>query len=534
MATSDKQPCPSCTSSDAFALYADGHGHCFSCGHHTTGTENKEHGMPVPDAFKGLVGEIESLPKRRLTREVCEKYRYQVGEWKKEKVHIAPFFEKGKMVGQKLRFKNKKFMCLGAATRGGFYGQHLWDGGKWVVICEGELDAMSVCQTFGLSWPAVSIPNGCQGAEEVFKRNIEWLERFEVVKICFDNDEPGREAAQRCAQVLSPGRAQIITLPLNDASDMVQAGRTKELSSAVFSASTWRPDGIVAGDTLWKYLTTDDAVPAIPLPWQGLQEKTLGLRKNELWTFTAGTGVGKTQVCREIVYHMLKTTDVKIGLVSLEESLKESCFGLMALHAGCNHWSTLQLEPEDLREAYDATVGSGRVYLYDHFGSFDDTENLMNRIRYMSKALGVDWIVFDHITLALSGTDDKNERKSIDVLMTALRTMVSELGIGMIVVSHLSRQQGRPAEEGGQVGLHSLRGSHSVGQLSNFVIALERNLQGNTDDEQNRTTIRVLKNRFNGRTGVAGFLVWDEDSGRLYEGAEVDIAASSSDAPAPF
>ena len=536
MSASEKHPCPACSSSDAYAIYDDGHGHCFSCDYHLS-TDNQETHMPTPPStFKGLVGEIEALPTRKLSKAVCEKYRYQVGEWKEQKVHIAPFYSEGKMVGQKLRFKDKKFMCLGEAAGGGFFGQHLWNDGRWVVVTEGELDAMSICQVFGLSWPAVSLPNGAAGSEEIFKRNVEWLEKFEQVKICFDNDQPGRDAAQKCAQILSPGRAQIITLPLKDASDMLQAGRVKELTSAVFSAATWRPDGIVPGDTLWKYLVDEESIPAIPLPWEGLQRKTGGLRKGELWTLCAGTGVGKTQVARELIYHLLTVTEVKIGIISLEESLKESCFGLMSLHANLPHWDTEKLSEEELRPSYDATVGSGRIYLYDHFGSFDDTANLMNRIRYMAKALKTDWIVFDHITIALSGAQDEKsggERKAIDVLMTSLRSLVSELGIGMIVISHLSRQPGRSAEEGGQVGLHALRGSHSIAQLSNMVIALERNLQGD-DDDTNTTTLRVLKNRYNGRTGRAGILVWDDETGRLNEGTTEDERGAFSNEPAPF
>ena len=66
-----------------------------------------------------------------------------------------------------------------------------------------------------------------------------------------------------------------------------------------------------------------------------------------------------------------------------------------------------------------------------------------------------------------------------------------------------------------------------------MVSALERNLQGDNDDQNNTTTIRVLKNRHNGRTGLAGILVWDDATGRLNEG---DITAESgdSDEPAPF
>jgi twinkle protein len=47
-----------------------------------------------------------------------------------------------------------------------------------------------------------------------------------------------------------------------------------------------------------------------------------------------------------------------------------------------------------------------------------------------------------------------------------------------------------------------------------MVIGLERNQQG---EDPNVTTLRVLKNRFSGETGEAGFLRYDRDTGRLSE-----------------
>jgi len=535
MPSSEKHPCPQCNSSDAYAIYDDdGHGHCYSCGHHTHPDEQETTTVPDETTFNGLKGECEALPARKLSKEICQKYNYQVGEFRGDRVHIAPFYTEGVMVGQKLRFGGKKFMSLGKVSDQ-FWGQHLFNGGKWVVVTEGEIDALSVASVFR-GWPVVSLPNGVAGAEGIFKEQIEWLEKFDHVRICFDTDDQGRAGAMKCAQILSPGKAQVMTLPLKDPSEMLVAGRVKELSSAVFNAATWRPDGIVPGDTLWEYLTKEDAVPAIPLPWDGLQYKTGGLRKGELWTICAGTGVGKSQVCRELVFHLLTCTEVKIGIVSLEESLKETAFGLMALHANLPHWDMAKIDIEELKPSYEATVGSGRVYLYDHFGSFDDTTNLLSRLRYMVTQLKVDWIIFDHLTIALSGTEDgkgSSERKNIDVLLTSLRQLIAELGVGMICVSHLSRTTGRPAEAGGEVSLNMLRGSHSIAQLSNICVSLERDIQGDNGDA-NQTTTRVLKNRWNGRCGASSVLGWDEDTGRLSEVSTRPISDEDSGTDPPF
>ena len=101
--------------------------------------------------------------------------------------------------------------------------------------------------------------------------------------------------------------------------------------------------------------------------------------------------------------------------------------------------------------------------------------------------------------------------------MTQLREVVVETNIGLFVVSHLSRQQNTPHEEGGKISLTHLRGSQGIAQLSNMVIALERNQQHEDPLIRNTTTLRVLKNRYTGETGVTGHLRYDTVSGRLSE-----------------
>jgi twinkle protein len=59
-----------------------------------------------------------------------------------------------------------------------------------------------------------------------------------------------------------------------------------------------------------------------------------------------------------------------------------------------------------------------------------------------------------------------------------------------------------------------LRGSHSIAQLADAVIGLERNQQG---ENPNELVLRVLKNRFTGDTGVAGMLRYFKETGRLSE-----------------
>ena len=92
----------------------------------------------------------------------------------------------------------------------------------------------------------------------------------------------------------------------------------------------------------------------------------------------------------------------------------------------------------------------------------------------------------------------------------------------MIVVSHLRRPSGDKGHEEGQItSLSQLRGSASIGQLSDIVIGLERNQQD--AETSDTTTVRILKNRWSGETGIAGKLTYSKETGRMSEEDYDDI-----------
>jgi twinkle protein len=308
---------------------------------------------------------------------------------------------------------------------------------------------------------------------------------------------------------------------------MLVAGRGKEAIDAIWNAKLFRPDGIIPGTEMWDTIINSPTVSSVAYPWEGLNKMTLGLRQRELVTLCSGSGIGKSSVCRELASWLINQGQT-IGYIALEESTRRTALGLMGitmnrpLHI---EMATSGGEPPneaELREAYEATVGSGRVYLYDHFGSLD-SQNLLSRIRYMVRGLGCGWIFLDHLSIVVSGLGEGDERRLIDNTMTAMRSLVEELGCGMILVSHLKRPDGKGHEEGAQTSLAQLRGSAAIGQLSDLVIGLERNQQ----DPKNKdlTCVRILKNRFTGETGLSTALQYDRETGRLIEAALPDPAS---------
>jgi len=498
-------PCPNCGSSDALAVYTDGHTYCFSCTTRTPGN-GEQNKLPMQSNVK-FKGNPQRLNKRGISERTCEKYKIY-----RDDTHLRfPYYDSsGCLKGFKTRDKLKNFKYEGETTDT-LFGQHLFPtSGKRIIVYEGELDAASGWEAM-VGWPHVSLPHGCSSAKKDIQKQIPLLQGYKEIVLFFDNDEPGRRATELAASVLPTGKVTIARMDkYKDASDALQADDSEAIRRAIYDAKPYQPDGIVDGKSLLEAVTTPSPPCNHKYPFPGLQTMTHGIRYGELTTITAGTGQGKSTFCRQLATELLNT-DEKVGYIALEESNRRTALGLMsvavgkALHLGEHEYTTL-------KNAYDKTIKNWNLYLYDHFGSLS-SDVIYNRIEYMALGLDTKIIFLDHLSILLSGLDG-DERRMIDRTMTDLRSLVERTGIKLFLVSHLRRAQNDKAHEDGQrVSIGQLRGSASISQLSDTVLALERDQQSN----DNVSTLRVLKNRYSGETGVAAQLVYDKTTCKFHE-----------------
>ena len=508
-------PCENCGSKDNVGVWED-HTYCFGChDYHKTNGELPKIKKEISNMIEGI---YEAIPSRKLDSDTCQKFNYQTGTYKDKPCHIANFFDKDyNKVAQKLRFQDKSFLWLGDTDKITLFGQNLWrDGGKTVIITEGEIDCLSVSKVQNNRYPVVSVPSGASSAKKYIKQELEWLSKFENIVLMFDNDEAGTKASVECANILPVKKVKIARLPAKDPNELLQKGQATKLYDSIWEAKAYTPQGIVEGNQTKELLLKDDYVETIPYQWNGLNNKLGGIRQGELTLLCAGSGTGKSQVCRELAYHLI-SQKIKVGYIALEENVKRSIRGIVGL--GLNkliHKPDVrkQIPEEELIKEWNNV--KDYICFYDSFG-VSDTDDLMNRIRYMVVALDCKIIFLDHISIVVSSVSDGDERRNIDLLMTNLRKLVEEIKCSMFVVSHLKRPEGKLGhEEGVQTSLSHLRGSHSLAQLSDGVIGFERDQQD--ESSSNIMTARVLKNRYSGDTGIACSLTYNKDTGRLSEG----------------
>lgn len=510
------EACPSCGSSDALGRWSDGHGYCFSCEKYFPADGGPpEEPDPVPEGF--LNHSPAPLASRGIKATTCRMAGYGITELNGATVQVADYRnDKGELVAQKVKTADKRFSIVGNGARLSCWLIHRYKpGGKRIVIFEGETDCLKWLDIFP-RYPAVSLPSGAAGGAKAVARDIAFFESFDEVLICMDRDEAGAKAGEEIAQLFTPGRCRLMRVPegANDVCDACSKGLQEELVQAFWEAKPYRPDGIITGDDLLEAILEDRGSESLaPYPWGGLNDLLHGIRAGELVTLTAGTGVGKSQFCRSLAVHLLQR-GLRVGYIALEEGLARTGLSLLGLFMGKPlHLNRTGVTDEEIRETFDRELRD-RLFVYNHFGSMS-SENLLQRCRYLRVAEKVDVLFIDHLSILVSGWGDGDERRLIDNVMTALRSQVCEAtGVGMILVSHLRRTEGRSAERGGHVELSHLRGSQAISQLSDSCIALSRDTMG---EDANLTQVRVLKNRFSGELGIATHLRWDPVTGRHTE-----------------
>lgn len=525
--------CPSCGHKGCYAINQDGSGWCFSCRVRTPKTTINGTTVvnitPNAKLFESKPTYL-SLSDRKISQATASKYGVQIVQSSTGTVaeHLYPYYnENGDKTATKRRVtKNKDFHWLGSSTDTVLFGQQLFKaGGKYITITEGECDAMSAYELMGSKWAVVSIKHGAGNAEKDVKESLEFIESFDNVVICFDSDKQGKEAAKKVARLLKPGKAKIMSIPngYKDANDMLKENQHKKFVSCFWDAKTYTPVGVINVIESKEDFHNREMKDSVPYPYKGLNNKLYGLRQGELLTLTGGTGLGKSSVTRELEHHLLKNTNDNVGIIALEEDWRRTVDGVLSIEAGARLYidqvreNYTQEEIDKLFDILKDEKGDNRLWVHAHFGT-NDIEEIFSKLRFMIIGCGCKWVIVDHLHMLVSATLEGDERRAIDAIMTKLRSIVEETGAGLILVSHLRRVEGNKGHENGvTVNLSHLRGSQSIAQLSDCVIALERNQQSDDPEEANTTVMRVLKSRYTGDVGFATKLLYDKESGRLSE-----------------
>ena len=529
-------PCENCGSSDGNSVYSDGHEYCFVCEHRVPASDERKEklssrrrivggGKPMSYNvwnFGESNGRYSALTARGISKETCQKAGYWIAKVDGVMYQVADYRDQnGNIVSQKVRDKDKNFKTTGSHKSDALFGKHLWNGGKKIVVTEGEIDMLTVMELQDCKYPVVSLGHGASAAKKTCAANYEYFDQFEQIILMFDMDEAGRKAVEEAAQVLPAGKVRVAVLPCKDANECHLNGHDREIMEQVWNAGPWIPDGVVSAlslrERIREHLSSEESVGLLFSGCTGINDKTLGARGGEVIMVTSGSGMGKSTFVRQQALQWGTAMGKKVGLAMLEESVEETAEDLIGLHNRVRLRQSDSLKREIIENGkfdqwFDELFGDDAFHLYDSFAEAE-TDRLLAKLAYMRSGLGCDVIILDHISIVVSASGESDERKMIDNLMTKLKGFAKSTGVVLVVICHLKNpDKGRAHEEGRPVSITDLRGSGALRQLSDTIIALERNQQG---DMPNLVLVRILKCRFTGDTGIAGYMEYNKETGWL-------------------
>lgn len=536
-------PCPCGNSSDAFCVNSDNSGKCFSCGDFFPDLSKEEYEVKKTKGRRKIAqavrtpqeeGEVEYkyLSHRGISANTFEHYRvrvklvdqivnsvafrYPLGSMKVMSF-IIPKGENGHWVIQSpdgVRMRDE-----------GLFGSNIFEKGsrESVIVTEGEYDALAAYEMLGGKFAAVSIKSAATAKTDLSGKDrsmLEYLNSFKKIYLCFDNDSPGKNAVENCISLFDFDKLYKVELSkYKDANDYLEAGKQEDFKNAVLGAKKHSPEAIISDfGSISQAIKTRAAKPIAEYPFPELQSALRGLHDGELVVIKGKQGIGKTEICRAIIHHALKTSDTKMATIFLEEDVGTTAKGVATyqLLMPCMRDDS-GLSDEEILEGYREAVSNdeSRLFIHKHLTGEDESE-IIDNIRFLVTVAGCKVIFLDNLTMLNTGKEGEDERMRIDRITRRLRNLINELQFCLVLIAHTN-------DDG------TTRGSRLPDIVANTVITLEREIPSV------KLTFDVKKARFQGaQTGPASFGLYDKDKYILrapLEGEDPDVGSAGIEGP---
>lgn len=500
----EKTSCPKCGSKDNLVLYYYEDGtmskHCF-----TPGCDNHTHSIN-PQSIAANSVDLRSyypykddLRSRQINKDILTKYKVLVNP--REKKQAYPYYKDGDLVtSAKIRTHDKHFYTIGEHKNPWLFGQWIGefnpDKRKVLIITEGELDALAAHQMTG--WASVSVPTGAQGALKDIKNNLKWVEKFDKIYICFDNDEPGNLAAEEVMKLIIAGKAYKVTLSHGkDPCEYLKLEGGYDLFKRDLDNARCRTtDAIVSPDRfreMWEeYHSNKLKKRGYSTGFGQLDDVGFTMRHNEVTTMFSDPSVGKSSIARQIAANFVRKYEDNVLYFAFEEHSLVYYEKIMHMVADGDREKVMDLGFR-LQE---------RVLMADVNGY--DLQKIEEAIAYGVRSHGVQLVVFDNVTAACIGKPDFQE--AVRSLYGMLVRLGKQYGHHTLAISHTKRDSA--LKSGTPPSMNAAFGSSGIEQFSDNVISLAR------EEGQHETWFAIRKQRHNGDVGEGSNpLKWDTVKG---------------------
>jgi twinkle protein len=528
--------CPACRETghdktgNHLIIFSDGNKYCNRARHHKSGQSYLELNHKLEEgAYTELTFEeikelpFNKLPSRDIPQGVCEIYGVRVSFSEENgdiDTHYYPLCNSEyDTTAYKVRRLPKKFFIIGNKPEAVLFGQSITaiQNAKEIIITGGEEDALAATTMTGrrLQRPiyGVAPPYGENLSFSEIPEVIQFLKNKSRIYLALDNDEAGEKLTRKLIDLLGTEKVRVVNFSEKDVSDMLTREKEREFIDAIFSAKEYRPSSIITVEDVW-----EDAIKmpewGISWPWPSLTKATYGIRRGEVYYTGAGVKIGKSEMEKQLIQHLIIEHGLKVGAIFPEEAPQMSYKKIAGKLVGKQfHIPDSGFTQEELIDAMKLIKDN--VLLHNRYASIE-WEEVKEFIRYCVVSKGIKDIIIDPITCLTDGKDSSEADRLLKQVTRELDYMVKDLNFSLYIFHLNAPKSAKPHEEGGEVRSAQFANSRAMMRVAQFMVGIERNKKAENPIERNTSTFVLLEDRNFGNY-VRFPVYYDKDTGLYLE-----------------
>lgn len=400
-----------------------------------------------------------------------------------------------------------------------------------LLICEGEPDCLSAVEAGFKN--AVSVPLGSSNLHWI-DENLEWLDQFESIIICADNDDAGVKMQKECVPRLGSWRTKVVDIP---AIPIGNTGRvTKDLNEILY---------VCGKDKVLELIldAKDSPVPSVadlsdvePTEYEDVDGVTTGLKAidDELMRLFFGTltivsgqpGSGKSSLLTQLACNSLDN-DIGTWLFSgeLPNGVEKSWFNYIfagprnitdAISRRGNPYK--KISTTTLAEINKTYKGRWHIYRDDYDNTLD---KLIASMTDTVRKYGARCLILDNFMCIDTETSEEELRSQTDTIKKLIE-FAKKYQVAVILVCHP-----RKMDAGTNVGIYDIAGTSNIVNLAHRTIGLRRVTDAERENaakysEKRRQLLKydvivtIVKDRMFGRQNIDVGLYYDPASRRFF------------------
>lgn len=403
---------------------------------------------------------------------------------------VFPFYRKGELVYVKYRKPKKHTKDDGPkewqenSTEPILFGMDNVAFGKPLVICEGEIDALSLYEA-GVH-NVVSVPCGCSNLEWV-TLCWDWLESFNEIILFGDSDEPGMEMVSTLMKRLGEYRCQVPKeypelvfngKPYNrickDANEILLCYGPEGLKALVDACEPAPIKGVLDVSTI-QYVDPS-SVPRIMSGIPALDNMIGGFGEAGVTILSGKRAEGKSTISSNFI---LKAIEQGYSCCAYSGELSPNKFyDWIMLPATESKYVTYVTDPRsgkrickvpnEIQQRIKDWM-AGKLFLFDNGYNFEEdiATAVMKCFEMCARRYGCQLFLIDNLMSLLTTSDEENKAQA--KFMAKVKAFASKYKVHVLVVAHPRKEKADATFTN-----DSISGSSVISNLADNVFSIEK------------------------------------------------------------